>query len=88
MLAGLDLRRADVLKVPHHGSADPGLAGVLARVAPRVAVIEVGAHNTYGHPAPQALQALRARTCRSWPAPTATGRSAWICGGAGGHTRQ
>jgi competence protein ComEC len=27
-------------------------------VAPRVAVIEVGAHNTYGHPAPQALQAL------------------------------
>jgi competence protein ComEC len=58
VLAGLDLRRADVLKVPHHGSADPGLPGVLARVAPRVAVIEVGAHNTYGHPAPQALQAL------------------------------
>ncbi|MFD0631836.1 ComEC/Rec2 family competence protein [Catenulispora yoronensis] len=41
---------ADVLKVPHHGSAyqDPDLFAV---VHPRVAVISVGAGNTYGHPA-------------------------------------
>jgi competence protein ComEC len=56
----LDLPPVDVLKVAHHGSADPGLPDLLARLRPRVAVIEVGAHNTYGHPAPQALAALRA----------------------------
>jgi competence protein ComEC len=60
VLAGLDLRRVDVLKVPHHGSADPGLPGVLARLAPRIAVVEVGAGNPYGHPTKQALGALAA----------------------------
>jgi competence protein ComEC len=58
VLAGLDLRSVDVLKVSHHGSVDEGLPSVLARLRPRVAVIEVGAHNTYGHPAPSTLHAL------------------------------
>jgi competence protein ComEC len=57
--AALDLPPVDVLKVAHHGSADPGLPDLLARLRPRLAVIEVGAHNTYGHPSPQALGALR-----------------------------
>lgn len=45
---------ADVLKVPHHGSAhqDPDL---FAAVHPRVAVISVGKGNTYGHPAPRTV---------------------------------
>jgi competence protein ComEC len=45
---------ADVLKVPHHGSAhqDPDL---FAAVHPRVAVISVGKGNTYGHPAPRTI---------------------------------
>jgi competence protein ComEC len=60
VLAPLDLRPVDVLKVAHHGSADPGLAAVLARLSPRVAVVEVGVHNTYGHPTGQALGALGA----------------------------
>jgi competence protein ComEC len=55
----LDLPRAEALKVAHHGSADPGLAELVQRVAPAVAVIEVGAGNPYGHPSPQALRALR-----------------------------
>lgn len=48
---------ADVLKVPHHGSAyfDPTF---LAAVHARLAVISVGRHNTYGHPAPSLLRAL------------------------------
>jgi competence protein ComEC len=50
----------DVLKVAHHGSADPGLPGLLKRLRPRLAVIEVGRHNPYGHPSPSALSALRA----------------------------
>ena len=47
------------MKVPHHGSADPGLGEVLNRLQPAVAAIEVGAHNPYGHPAPSTVVALR-----------------------------
>jgi competence protein ComEC len=60
ILAPLDLPPVDVLKVSHHGSADPGLPVLLQRLRPRVALIEVGAHNTYGHPTPTTLQALAA----------------------------
>jgi competence protein ComEC len=47
---GSDLR-ADVLKVPHHGSAysDPAF---LAAAHASVAVVSVGLHNDYGHPSP------------------------------------
>ncbi len=58
--SGLGLGPVDVLKVAHHGSADPGLPGLLARLRPSVALIEVGAANRYGHPAPSTLAALRA----------------------------
>ncbi|MGW7274909.1 ComEC/Rec2 family competence protein [Streptomyces sp. NPDC054864] len=49
----------DVLKVAHHGSAyqDPGL---LRRVSPRLALISCGRDNSYGHPAPRTVAALRA----------------------------
>ena len=47
------------MKVPHHGSADPGLPEVLDRLQPKIAAIEVGAHNTYGHPTPSTLAALQ-----------------------------
>ncbi|BCL20376.1 ComEC/Rec2 family competence protein [Streptomyces tuirus] len=53
------LEGVDVLKVAHHGSAyqDPGLIG---RVAPRLALISCGEGNSYGHPAPGTVAALRA----------------------------
>ncbi len=57
--ASLALPRAEALKVAHHGSADTGLAAMLERVKPAVAAIEVGQENTYGHPAPSTLAALR-----------------------------
>ena len=60
VLAQLALRPVDVLKVSHHGSADPGLPAVLRRLRPRVAGIEVGEGNSYGHPAPSTLDALTA----------------------------
>jgi competence protein ComEC len=50
----------DVLKVAHHGSADPGLDRLLDETAPRLAVISVGAGNPYGHPAPTTLRTLAA----------------------------
>ena len=58
-LLPLELPDVDAMKVPHHGSSDPGLPEVLARLRPAVAGIEVGLHNTYGHPAPETLDALR-----------------------------
>ena len=59
VLLPLDLPRVDVLKVSHHGSADTGLAMLLARLKPRLGGIEVGAGNTYGHPTPATLNTLR-----------------------------
>ncbi|CAB4931010.1 unannotated protein [freshwater metagenome] len=62
VLARLELPPIDILKVSHHGSDDPGLAALLERLRPRLAVIEVGRHNTYGHPTPSTLRTLaRAR---------------------------
>ena len=58
-LLPLALPDVDAMKVPHHGSADPGLPEVLARLRPELAAIEVGEDNTYGHPAPSTLAALR-----------------------------
>ena len=60
VLSTLDVGPVDVLKVAHHGSADPGLRALLERLRPRLAAIEVGAHNTYGHPVAATLRALRA----------------------------
>ncbi len=56
----LPLRPVEAMKVSHHGSADPGLPEVLERLGPRVAAIEVGAGNSYGHPTPATIAALNA----------------------------
>jgi competence protein ComEC len=55
--------RADVLKVAHHGSSyqDPDL---LDAVDPRVALVSVGAGNSYGHPSPPVLWRLSAGGAR------------------------
>ena len=55
---GIDLR-ADVLKVPHHGSSDAD-RGFLAASGATVALVSVGADNTYGHPTARTLAWLAA----------------------------
>lgn len=57
LATGTDLR-ADLLKVPHHGSAysDPRF---LRAVQARLALISVGRDNDYGHPSPTLLTTLR-----------------------------
>jgi competence protein ComEC len=53
-------RRVEILKVAHHGSADPGLSAELRELRPAVAVISCGRRNDYGHPTHSTLAALRA----------------------------
>jgi competence protein ComEC len=50
--------RADVLKVPHHGSAYQDTA-FLDAVDASVAVISAGADNDYGHPSPALVTQLQ-----------------------------
>ena len=49
---------ADVLKIGHHGSKYSTSAAFLDAVAPRAALISVGARNRYGHPTPETLERL------------------------------
>lgn len=55
----------DVLKVAHHGSEDAGLAWLLDRVRPRLAVISVGAGNPFGHPTAAVMAVLADRGIRT-----------------------
>jgi Predicted hydrolase (metallo-beta-lactamase superfamily) len=50
--------RADVLKVGHHGSGTSTTPAFLDAVRPRVALVSVGANNTYGHPDARVLSEL------------------------------
>ena len=49
---------ADLLKVPHHGSAGSSSERFLAAVRARLAVVSAGVGNPYGHPSPAALSRL------------------------------
>jgi len=51
---------SDILKVAHHGSAGSSSKEFLNAVTPQVAVISVGAGNSYGHPTAAALQRISA----------------------------
>jgi competence protein ComEC len=51
--------RAEVLIVPHHGSATSSSRAFLHAAQPDVAVVQVGRRNRYGHPDPQVMARLR-----------------------------
>jgi competence protein ComEC len=55
--AGLPLQ-ADLLKVAHHGSSGSTSVPFLMAVTPRVAVIQVDAENSFGHPTRELLKRL------------------------------
>ena len=49
---------AQVLKVGHHGSRFSSSQAFLQELKPKIAIIEVGKKNTYGHPTPAVLGRL------------------------------
>jgi len=51
--------KIDLLKVPHHGSRTGMDESFLATIKPSLAVISVGAKNSYGHPSPLMLDILQ-----------------------------
>lgn len=60
--------QADLLKVPHHGSATSTSSALLAAVRPRFAVISAGYQNPFGHPRKvvlDRLQVYRVQTYRT-----------------------
>jgi len=66
--------KSDVLVVPHHGSRTSSTAELLDAVKPRVAVVQVGYRNRFGHPAPDVVQryvdrgigVVRSDRCGAW----------------------
>lgn len=53
--------QADILKVAHHGSKYSTSSIFLDKINPSVALISVGEHNMYGHPAKETLEKLEKR---------------------------
>jgi len=58
LYSGANLK-ADILVVGHHGSKNATSEEFLAAVAPKIAVIQVGAKNKYGHPTQEVLDRLK-----------------------------
>ncbi|MEP6781626.1 MAG: DNA internalization-related competence protein ComEC/Rec2 [Gemmatimonadaceae bacterium] len=56
-----DQLQSSVLKSGHHGSKTSSTAAFLDAVNPRVALVSVGAGNTYGLPSPSVMESYRAR---------------------------
>ena len=56
-----DALRADILKVGHHGSTTSSSGEFLDAVRPRVALVSVGAGNSYHLPSPVIMRALAAQ---------------------------
>jgi competence protein ComEC len=61
--SGVDLR-ADVLKVPHHGSATSSTESFIDRVRPWCVVVSVGEHSRHSHPHKIVVDRYRSRGVR------------------------
>ena len=53
--------RSEVLVVPHHGSRTSSTPAFVEAVAPRVAVVQAGYRNRFGHPVPEVVGRYEAR---------------------------
>ena len=55
---------ADILKVAHHGSKSSSIEKILNEIKPDIAIIGVGANNTFGHPSTKTLENLKRRNIK------------------------
>jgi competence protein ComEC len=89
LLADAQALRSGVLVVPHHGSQTSSTGAFLDAVQPRLALIQAGYRNRYGHPAPSVLQryadrgiaVLRSDGRGAWTWPAGTDEEAAYCEG-------
>ncbi len=58
--------RVQVLKAGHHGSRTATSEAFLTAAAPALALVSVGRHNRFGHPAPEVLARLRRHGVAIW----------------------
>lgn len=54
----LEILKADVLKIPHHGSNSSSTKEFIEAVKPKIALIGVGENNKFGHPNEQVIERL------------------------------
>lgn len=50
--------KADIIKIPHHGSKTSSTRELLERVLPQIALIGVGKDNLFGHPSSETIDKL------------------------------
>lgn len=56
-----DELKADVIKMPHHGSSNGASEAFLKAIKPSFAIISCGAGNSYGHPHQETMTLLKAQ---------------------------
>jgi competence protein ComEC len=64
ILAAGKIHQVEYIKIPHHGSKNGLTEGLLDAASPQIAVISVGANNSYGHPHEEILQMLKQKKVR------------------------
>ena len=64
LLAQTDLPQLEILVAGHHGGETSTGHELLKKTSPAVALISVGADNSFGHPSPQTLERLRLYGCK------------------------
>ncbi len=62
--SNLEILKADILKVAHHGSKTSSTVEFLEAVKPKVALIGVGKDNKFGHPSDITLENLKQIRCK------------------------
>jgi competence protein ComEC len=71
-----DRLRCELLLVPHHGSKTSSSEVFLDAVQPRVALVQAGYRNRYGHPAEPVMARYAQRGIPVWTSP-ACGAAGW-----------
>lgn len=62
----LNILKASVLKVAHHGSSTSSIEEFLKAVRPQIGLIGVGENNNFGHPSDITLENLEAISCKTF----------------------